>query len=135
MAFVVSFDRLVDYDQSRPGITITIELKLGRSSISVPVKIDTGSTHCLFTRSVGEQLNIDIEAGERLTVSTVTGSFLSFGHWVTLVSEGFEFDSMIFFAADDSVGRNVLGRFGWLDRIIVGINDYDGILYLRSHDE
>jgi len=135
MAFVVSFDRLVDYDQSRPGITITIELKLGRSSISVPVKIDTGSTHCLFTRSVGEQLNIDIEAGERLTVSTVTGSFLSFGHWVTSVSEGFEFDSMIFFAADDSVGRNVLGRFGWLDRIIVGINDYDGILYLRSHDE
>lgn len=112
---------------------MTVELRFGRSSLSVPVKVDTGSTHCLFTHSVGKQLGIDIETGDPLTVSTVTGSFRSFGHWVTLVSAGFEFDSMIFFAADNSIGRNVLGRFGWLDRMIVGINDYEGKLYLNRY--
>lgn len=134
MAYHLSFDRLVNYDSGHTGISLTVELRLSQFRLSVPVKVDTGSTHCLFTESVGKELGIEIETGEPLMINTVIGSFQSFGHWVTLVSEGFEFDSMLFFAADHSIDRNVLGRFGWLDRMIIGINDYEGKLYLKSHD-
>lgn len=133
MAYHLSFDRLVRYDSGYTGISFTVELRIGQIGLSVPVKLDTGSTHCLFTETVGRELGIEIETGEPLTINTVTGSFRSFGHWVTLFSEGFEFDSMLFFAADQTLGRNVLGRFGWLDRMIIGINDYDGNLYLSNY--
>lgn len=133
MAYHLSFDRMVSYDSGHPGISFTVELRIGQFGLSVPVKVDTGSTHCLFTETVGRELGIEIGTGEPLTINTVTGSFRSYGHWVTLFSEGFEFDSMLFFAADQSLGRNVLGRFGWLDRMIIGINDYDGKLYLSSY--
>jgi hypothetical protein len=40
----------------------------------------------------------------------------------------------VYFASDEAFDRNVLGRFGWLDRMVIGINDYEGKLYLKSHD-
>lgn len=46
----------------------------------------------------------------------------------------FKFDSYIFFASDESFRRNVLGRHGWLDRLIIGINDYEGKLYLSRYE-
>lgn len=133
MAHHLSFDRMVNYDSGHSGISFAVELRMGKFGLSVPAKVDTGSTHCLFMETVGRELGIEIETGEPLTISTVTGSFRSYGHWVTLVSEELEFDSMLFFAADQRLGRNILGRYGWLDRMIIGINDYDGKLYLSRH--
>ena len=77
---------------------------------------------------------MEIEAGEPQRISTTVGSFLTFGHWVNLTVEGLQFDSIVFFAADESHKRNVLGRNGWLDRVVIGINDYDGKLYLSRYD-
>lgn len=41
---------------------------------------------------------------------------------------------MIYFADDSSITRNVLGRHGWLDRIVLGIVDYEGKLLLSGYD-
>ena len=41
---------------------------------------------------------------------------------------------MVFFAEDENFRRNVLGRNGWLDRVVIGINDYDGKLYLSRYE-
>ena len=41
---------------------------------------------------------------------------------------------MVFFAKDEFISRNVLGRHGFLDRLIIGINDYDGKLYLSRYE-
>jgi hypothetical protein len=132
--FQLEFDSITDYDFDKPGISVDVELRLGDSSVSVPVKIDTGSEACIFAREFGERLGIDIEKGEIQTFSTVTGNFATYGHWVTMVMQGLEFDSYVFFAKDDFFIRSVLGRQGWLDRMIIGINDYEGKLYLKSHD-
>jgi len=40
---------------------------------------------------------------------------------------------MAFFPADEEIRRNVLGRFGWLDRVVLGLVDYDGKLYLSRY--
>lgn len=134
MNYDLSFEKLINYDSGKAGITLEVKLRLNQNSTIVEAKVDTGSTHCIFERKHGEILGFEIEAGERQSVSTSTGSFLTFGHWVTLITDDFLFDSMVFFARDENFKRNVLGRHGWLDRVIIGINDYDGKLYLSRYE-
>jgi hypothetical protein len=129
----LSFESLVFYDPGKPGVSIDIELSLKELMVSIPAKVDTGASHCVFARVHGERLGLDIESGEPLLMSTPNGSFRTSGHWVTLSAGEFSFDSMVFFAYDENFTRNVLGRHGWLDRMIIGINDYDGKLYLSRY--
>jgi hypothetical protein len=75
-----------------------------------------------------------IEAGLLQPISTATVRFITYGHQITLCVADFEFDSMIYFAADPSNTRNVLGRHGWLDRIVLGIVDYEGKLLLSQYN-
>jgi hypothetical protein len=42
---------------------------------------------------------------------------------------------MVYFAANQSFTRNVLGRRGWLDQVRPGIVEHDGKLYLSRYDE
>lgn len=134
MSYDFSFEKLINYDTGKAGISLNVELQLGESSVIVEAKVDTGSTHCIFERRFGEKLGFDVEAGEPQRVGTSVGSFMTFGHWVTLTTADFSFDSMVFFARDENINRNVLGRHGWFDRVIVGINDYDGKLYLSRYE-
>ena len=132
--FPIDFDSLVFYDYGKPGISVDVELRLGGLSVNVPAKIDTGAESCVFAREFGERLGLEIENGEIQMFNTVTGTFSTYGHWVTLIVNDFEFDSYVFFAKDEYFDRNVLGRQGWLSRLIVGINDYEGKLYLKRHE-
>jgi hypothetical protein len=128
--YSLSFEKLTFYDNGAIGISTEIEIQLSDSSVSFQAKLDTGAESCIFERKLGEQLGIDIEAGEMQSFGTVTGVFVTFGHFVTLIVEEFQFDSYVYFARDLSFDRNVVGRFGFLDRVIVAIDDYDGKLFL-----
>lgn len=130
----LEFEKLVPYDSGKSGISINVELRLGKSSTAFEAKIDTGSTYCIFQRIHGERLDIKIETGLRERISAASGSFWAFAHQLTLAVEGYEFDSTVYFAQDESFNRNVLGRHGWLDRVIIGISDYDGKLYLSRFE-
>lgn len=98
-------------------------------------KIDTGASYCIFERKHGEALGIDSENGTPERFSTATGTFLAYSHDVTLSTTGLVFDSFVFFAANEGFTRNVLGRFGWLDRVCLGLIDYEGKLYLSLYGE
>lgn len=136
MGYELTFDNLLNYDPGVPGISIDVELRVGHSSIVVPAKLDTGADRCIFSRECGERLGFDIESGESQRFRTAAGSFLTYGHPLTLNAAEFSFDSSVYFSTDKGFSPNVLGRFGWLDRMIIGINDYDGKLYLtRYHSE
>lgn len=52
---------------------------------------------------------------------------------MTLQVAEMKFDSLVFFAAEEGFARNVLGRFGWLDRVVLGLVDYEGKLYLNRY--
>jgi len=54
---------------------------------------------------------------------------------ITLSVADFQFDTMVFFAADAELNRNVLGRLVWLDRVVLGLIDYEGKLYLSRYSE
>ena len=133
MSYQLRFDKLFHYDSGDPGITLQVDLKLQDQTPTIPVKVDTGASCCIFARRYGEQLGFDIEAGLRQVFGTATGTFVAYGHEVSLTVGDLEFDTLAFFPADEEITRNVLGRFGWLDRVVLGLVDYEGKLYLSRY--
>ncbi len=131
--FQVNFENFLEYDTSLTGISLDVTLKLSEKAVGFIAKIDTGADHCIFERQFGEELGLIIENGIPQRFSTATGVFLAFGHNLTLITNDLEFDSYVFFYENDHQKTNVLGRFGWLDRIMLGVIDYEGKLYLSRY--
>lgn len=125
---------MIGYDAGKPGISIDVEISSGALGVTVPAKLDTGSTRCIFARKFGDELGLQIEDGEPHVISTPTGTFRAYGHVVNLTTLDYTFESEVLFAEHEAFNRNVLGRHGWLERLIVGINDYDGKLFLRQYN-
>ena len=90
MAYPFVFEKLLSYDVGEPGITLQATLKLKEHTLDLPVKVDTGASCCLFERRVGDALGFDIETGMRQLFGTATGTFVGYGHEVTLSVAEFE---------------------------------------------
>lgn len=126
---------MLTYDAGQPGITLAITLKSAGDDVACEAKIDTGSFYCVFTRDIGERLGLDVETGLHQLIGTVTGTFVIYLHEVRVSVADFDLDALVGFAADANFGRNVLGRRGFLDQVVLGLNDYEGKLYLSRYDE
>ncbi len=135
MAHSLRFSRLHDYGRAGSGITVPAVLTWLETSVRLLAKVDTGADLCIFQRAHGEALGLDIETGTRLRVGTVTGSFIAYGHRLFLSVLEYRFDSVVYFAAEESFTRNVLGRKGWLQNLRLGLVDHDGRLYVSSYDD
>jgi hypothetical protein len=135
VSYQLSFTELVNYDSSQPSITVPITLSVSQARVQCEAKVDTGSSNCIFARSLGEELGLDIETGLRLLVGTVTGKFVAYLHEVNLTLASFEFSGLVGFAEDSEFRRNVLGRRGFIEQITLGLVDYEGKLYLGRYDE
>jgi len=123
------------YDTTKAGIEIGLSLHWGGQRARVNAKLDTGSSFCVFERAVAESLGIPVEDGSLMIISTATGQFKAYGHWVTISAIGYEVESMVFFAADDTIKRNVLGRQGWIDRFRLCLIEHDGEIHISHYDE
>jgi hypothetical protein len=133
MVHLIEFNHLTHYDTGKSGIVIPIALLHQTQSVDVEANLDTGASHCIFERFYGEALGLNVEAGERLEFSTATGRFVAFGHALVLTLNGFEFELVAYFAQDPLFNRNVLGRNGFLNRTLLGLDDYAGTLYLSRN--
>jgi hypothetical protein len=133
MSFQLSFDNFVNYDLGEEGIGLDVEIEFGGAKVNFHAKIDTGATYSIFERRYADQLGLILEEGMRQKFGTATGSFYGCGFRVNLKTAGLEFESMVFFAEEESFEKNVLGRIGWLDKIVLGLIDYEGKLYLSRY--
>lgn len=131
----LSFDEIYLYDTRRTGITLPVLLISREAETTIEAKLDTGASHSIFARLHGENLGLEIESGEPLQIGTVTGSFRAFGHELSMRVLGIEIDTKIYFAEDESIKKSVLGRQGWLDRVKLGLIDYEGKLFLSVYGE
>jgi hypothetical protein len=134
MAYQLEFDRILRDDLDRDGIFLPVSLHHGELSAQLEAQIDTGASCCIFGRDSAESLGLDVESGFRQEINTVTGTFTTFGHTVTVSVLGFDFETVVYFAAAESFNRNVLGRSGWLDRVRLGIVYHDSEVYLSPHE-
>ena len=135
MPHTLNFNVLYTYDLSASGIQLPITLNVGDKSVRFLAKLDTGATFCVFERELGEDLGLDTESGSPQKIGTAVGSFLTYGHHLSLAVFDYRFDVVVYFAATQDFNRNVLGRHGWLNKVRLGIIDYDGKLYVSAYDE
>lgn len=131
----IEFSEVYKYDTILVGITVPVALFDNEQSSAFKAKIDTGSRFCIFERKNGERLGIEIESGEEIRISTATGYFMAYGHELTMIVLGIETHSKVYFAKEESFTRNVLGRQGFLDRVKLGLIDYEGKLLLSAYRE
>ncbi len=133
MAFPVEYQRRATYESLASGITIEAILRYGNLETACEAKVDTGSQVCLFGRSFADALDIDVESGYREVFSTLAGGLVAYGHEVELETLGLRFQSYVYFAESYAVRRNLLGRQGWLQLMMLGLNDYNSELYLSPN--
>lgn len=101
----------------------------------VGVKLDTGSTFCVFHRQYAEMLGLDVERRTPQRMRAATGTFLAYGHDILISVEGIEWHATVFFAEDEFFPVNVVGRVGFLDRLRIGLVDYEQTLYLSAYHD
>lgn len=134
MAEELFFNVSHKYNTLETGITVPAALRLNEIVADVKAKIDTGSTFCVFERMHGENLGLEIETGIPLRMITATGPFDTFGHTVNLSVLGIETEATVYFAKEESFYLNILGRQGFLDRVKLGLIDYEGKMLLSAYD-
>lgn len=131
----VDFTEIYKYDTRLVGITVPVALFDGEKNSAFKAKVDTGSSFCIFERKNGERLGIEIESGEEIRISTATDYFTAYGHELTMFVLGIETYTKVYFAKEESFTRNVLGRQGFLDRVKLGLIDYEGRLLLSAYGQ
>ena len=130
----IEFSWTHSYLPAADGISLPVFLNNGAERVKLLAHVDTGASPCLFERRHAELLNLDAEAGDPTAFRTGTGRVEAFGHLVTIDALGLNFESVVYFFADERIIKNLLGRLGWLDRIRLGLIDHDGMLYVASYD-
>ena len=133
--YQLEFTAAHSYGSEREGISVPVLLKSGTNSVRLAASIDTGSTFCLFRNELAEALGLDLANAASKRFHTATGSFEAFGRDVEITILGMTTFSTVYFFADTSINKNVLGRVGWLDRFRVGLVDHDRALYLASFND
>jgi hypothetical protein len=93
-----------------------------------------GASHCLFESAYAGELGLDLTSGVLKRFRTANSSFEAFGHEVEIDAFGILTHSFVYFFAEHSIFKNVLGRGGWLDRVRLGVVDHDRMLYLAAYD-
>ena len=130
----LTFDEKIKYPDDEQGINLGIIIsKTDDSRVSATVKLDTGSTFCIFPRLYADVLGIEVEKGERESIRTAKGNFTAYGHNIVVRFSNLEWEAFVYFAQDESFPVSVLGRNGFLNKINIAIIDYEQILYLKSY--
>ena len=132
----LNFAELLLYPDTVQGINVEIIISLDTNfPVAAAVKLDTGSSLCVFQRHYGESLGLEIENGEPEVIRTATGKFVAYAHEITMTIANLEWNATVYFAADESFPVSVVGRVGFLDRLQIGLVDYRQELYLSSLSE
>lgn len=133
--YLFPFSHSLFYD-SGPDIIVPVYVSSGIDAVvSIDAKLDTGSTYCIFQPRYADMLEIDIESGVPQPMRTATGSFMTFGHEVTISLKDLEWQAMVFFVTDEFFPVNVIGRVGFLDKLRIALIDYDQELYFSHYNE
>lgn len=131
----LQFARVHRYNWHANGIEVPVTLIAGQRIVEISAKLDTGAAHCIFERRHAEMLRLEVDAGRAVRFRTATGSFTAYEHEINLQSLGVEMLTQVYFAESPEFRGNYLGRTGWLDRVRLGIVDYEQTLYLSPYGD
>ena len=130
----LEFTRTHSYAGRDASINVPVALRSGALFADLVASIDTGASHCLFENAYAARLGLDLTTGVLTRFQTANSIFDAYGHEVEIDVLGIVTHSLVYFFAEPSIRKNVLGRGGWLDRVRVGLVDHDRALYLAEYD-
>ena len=130
----LEFDRVHDYSSGDESITIPVDLRSGSNHVPVMASVDTGAAFCVFGAEIAEALGLDLVRGVRKRFRTANSGFEAYGHEVEIAALGVVTHSTVYFFADPTIEKNVLGRIGWLDRVRLSLVHYDNKIHLAPYD-
>ena len=130
----LAFTRTHSYAGRDASITVPVALPSGALFADLVASIDTGASHCLFENAYAPRLGLDLTSGVLTRFQTANSIFDAYGHEVEIDVLGIVTHSLVYFFAEPSIRKNVLGRGGWLDRVRLGLIDHDRALYLAEYD-
>jgi predicted DNA-binding antitoxin AbrB/MazE fold protein len=131
----LQFSHVYSYASHDSTIALPIVLRSGGNVVDLVASLDTGASYCLFEGAYATELGLDLHSGVRKRFRTANSNFDAYGHEVEIDAFGIVTHSLVFFFADASIVKNVLGRGGWLDRVRVGIVDHDCTLFLAPYGD
>lgn len=130
----LAFTHRHSYAARDTSIALPIALRSGANVVDLVASLDTGASHCLFESAYATELGLDLTNGVLKRFRTANSNFDTFGHEVEIDALGIRTHSLVYFFAEPSIVKNVLGRGGWLDRVRLGVVDHDRTLYLATYD-
>lgn len=131
----LEFARVYDYSGDAESIVLPVVLRLGSKLMRVAASVDTGASFCLFGAEIAEALGLELEGGIPQRFQTANSAFHAFGHEGELTVMGVSTSSLVYFFADPTIDKNVLGRIGWLDRVRFALIHHDSMAYLAPYDQ
>ncbi len=88
------------------------------------------------TRILGISRGRSVKDGITKDFVLANGSILqTYGHELNITVENINYNTIVYFAVNDDLIRDVLGRNGFLYLVRLGLIDYDSTLYLSKYDE
>lgn len=119
-------------DILRPVIPIGVSYQ--DRSIAYEVLVDSGADFCIFDAEIGGVLGIDVESGERQSVSGITGvSEYYYVHPVTIIVGGWHYKIDAGFLPNiGKYGYGVVGQKGFFDSFIVIFDLQKEVVELRE---
>jgi hypothetical protein len=131
----LQFTRVHRYSSRDGSITVPLVLRSGGNTVDLVASVDTGASYCLFESAYAAELGLELTDGTLARFRTANSNFDAYGHEVEVDVLGAVTRSLVYFFAEPSINKNVLGRSGWLDRIRLGLVDHDRALYLASFND
>ena len=131
----LAFAQSHSYAGRDPGITVPVALRCGTRIVDLVASIDSGASQCLFEHAYAAELGLDLARGALTRFRTANSSFEAYGHEVEIDVLGILTNSLVYFFAEPSISKNVLGRAVWLDRLRVGLIDHDRKIYLAAYGQ
>ena len=131
----LSFPSAHTYEGRDVGISVPVALRSGVRFVDLIASVDTGASYCLFESGYAAELGIDLASGVLTRFRTANSNFEAYGHEVEIEVLGIATYSLVYFFAEPSIHKNVLGRGGWLDRVRLGLVEHDRKLYLAPYDQ
>ncbi len=79
----------------------------------------------MFENAYATILGLDLTGGILTRFQTANSSFDAYGHEIEIDVLGIVNHSLVYFFTEPSIRKKVLGRGGSLDRVRLGLIDYD----------
>ncbi len=130
----LEFTQSCGYSGEDDSVVVPVVLRVGERQVRLAASIDTGASFCVFGSELAEALGLRLEDGVRLRFRTANSVFDTFGHEVEIGVLGLATNAVVYFFADPTIDKNVLGRTGWLDRVRLGLVHHDSQVFLAPYD-